>query len=30
MEDAVDAFGKSLYASGGLEGLSNDYSLMRE
>ena len=30
MEDAVEAFGKSLYASGGLEGLSNDYSLMRE
>ena len=30
MEDAVDTFGKSLYASGGLEGLSNDYSLMRE
>lgn len=30
MEDAADTFSKSFYASGGLEGLSNDYSLMRE
>jgi hypothetical protein len=30
MEDAVEQFNESIYASGGLEGLSNDYSLLRE
>jgi hypothetical protein len=30
MEDAVEVFNKSIYASGGLEGLSADYSLLRE
>ncbi len=30
MEDAVEAFNKSIYSSGGLEGLSTDYSLLRE
>jgi hypothetical protein len=30
LEDAVKNFNDALYASGGLEGLSNDYSLMRE
>lgn len=30
LEDAVKNFNDALYTSGGLEGLSNDYSLMRE
>lgn len=30
MEDAVEAFNESIYSSGGLEGLSADYSLLRE
>jgi hypothetical protein len=30
MEDAVEAFNESIYASGGLEGLSADYSMLRE
>jgi hypothetical protein len=30
MEDAVEAFNESIYASGGLEGLNADYSMLRE
>ncbi|MGN1342664.1 MAG: hypothetical protein ACI4VL_05510 [Bacilli bacterium] len=30
MERAVEAFNDAIYAYGGLEGLSNDYSLIRE
>jgi hypothetical protein len=30
MEDATEAFSNAIYASGGLEGLTNDYSLLRE
>jgi hypothetical protein len=30
MNDAVEAFNDAIYAHGGLQGLSDDYSLIRE